>query len=147
MDSANNINMGGEETATEVVNEVNVEDSDDDYDNDILEDWSYLLDDDILQRLKQNDPSITALDLHYDAIEDGGFINGVDWQEEGEFFASNTNLKSLFINGDNDDSDTSDAEELYRAVSRNRSIHNLYLDGHHIGTGRVMELLSSLIFL
>jgi len=147
MDTNNNNNMGGEETATEVDNEVEL----DDYcDFDTEEDWEYL-DDDILQRLKQNDPTVTALDINYDTIDDdvndddevsltaGDF----DWKVEGIVFAS-TNLQALHIRGNSSESETANTVELYRAISRNRSIRKLYLEGdHHIGTEGMLKLLSS----
>lgn len=140
-----NNNMGDEETATEVDNEVNVEDSDDDYDSDSEEeDWSFL-DEDVLHRLIQNDHKVTALEINHDTFEeyadDDEFdIEDIDWERNGKVFTS-TNLKALNIHGDSTETDAN-KEELYRAVSRNRSIKNLYLDGQHFDIGRMSKLLS-----
>lgn len=70
--------------------------------------------------------------MDYDAAElYGGFdVSDIDWEEEGRVFAS-TNLQALHIHGDRSETETVNAMELYRAVSRNRSIKNLYLDGQH----------------
>ena len=139
-------NMGDEETAIEVDNEVgSVEELDDYCDFDTEEDWEYL-DVDILQRLKQNDPTVTALDINYNPIDDDVIDDDAgdfDWKVEGRAFDS-TNLQALHIRGNSSESETANTMDLYRAVSRNRSIRKLYLEGdNHIGTGRVMELLSS----
>lgn len=144
--------MGGEETVIKVGNEVGSDERlDDDYEDDREEDWEYL-DHDILQRLKQNDPTVTELMVNYDIgreydddDSDGEFdVDNIDWEEEGKALALNTNLKALWICGDSSEADTANTVELYRAVSRNRSIRKLYLDGRqHIGTEGMLELLSS----
>jgi len=56
------------------------------------------LDNIILQRLKQNDPSITGIEvaLHYDS-DKNCFFNSIDWKEDGDCIANNTQLKKLHI--------------------------------------------------
>ena len=91
---------------------------------------------DILRRLKKNDPSITGLHINlgdtgrgYDALE------VVDWRADGYAISDNTHLKTLSIDLGTSLSETNteqtlaNAKEFYKALSRNRHIKRLELDG------------------
>jgi len=52
----------------------------------------------ILQRLKQNDPSVLGLHipLRYDENGEYLFINNIDWKRDGDCISNNTRLKRLY---------------------------------------------------
>ena len=68
-------------------------DDDDPHDDNIPE--KYRLDESTLQRLKQNDPSITDIKVYLHGRD--GFFSGVDWKENGDCISNNTHLKRLQI--------------------------------------------------
>lgn len=109
----------------------------------------HTLDGDILLRLKNNDPGITALALVFmtDGDEDFDALS-IDWEKEGRAIADNTRIKSLafhsnhYIRGDDA---IANAKAIYSAVSRNRSIQHLYImDGCLIDIGAAFTILSPL---
>ena len=61
----------------------------------------------ILQRLKQNDPSILGLHipLRYDENGDYLFINNIDWKKDGDCISNNTHLKRLYTTYDGSSDD------------------------------------------
>ena len=70
-----------------------VEEEENDYDDD---QW-YGLNNYILQRLKQNDPSITNLCINLQD-EEYFFSGSINWKDDGDCIANNTHLKRLMIN-------------------------------------------------
>ena len=109
-------------------------DSDDDHDSDydeeesddedwrIGEDWIDI-DEDILRRLKENDPTIAALSLSMGTAAGVFDALSIDWELEGGAVAENTHLKSLSIDfGPGDEPATANAKAFYGAISKNKSI-------------------------
>jgi len=77
-----------------------IEDEDSDHEDDWKKHEYCLLDEAVLQRLKQNDPSITGLKISLVPEEDDDsecFFNSVDWEVDGDSISDNTQLKGLFI--------------------------------------------------
>ena len=113
---------------------------------------------DILRKLKKNDPSITGLHINlgdtgrgYDALEI------IDWQSDGYAISDNTHLKTLFIGTSafdlgaiaeselsetNTEQTLANAKAFYKALSRNRHIKRLELDGAIGDIGDMFEILS-----
>lgn len=56
-----------------------------------------ILDKDTFHRLKQNDTSITDIEVALHTSNGECFFNSVDWKEDGDCIANNANLKSLRI--------------------------------------------------
>jgi len=82
------------------INDYNVNDN-----IDIEEDYSddegdgyYVLDENHLQKLKENDPSITGLDIELNCNGGECFFNSIDWKEYDGCISDNTHLKRLLIN-------------------------------------------------
>jgi len=80
--------------------DINNDDGTIDESSDIEEEDSKLhpqvrLDNNILQRLKQNDSSITITSL--DIQLNCPFFNSIDWKEDGDFISNNTQLKTILI--------------------------------------------------
>ena len=116
-------------------------DSDDDHDSDydeeesddedwrIGEDWIDI-DEDILRRLKENDPTIAALSLSMGTAAGVFDALSIDWELEGGAVAENTHLKSLSIEfGPGDEPATANAKAFYGSLSKNKSIDHLYMYG------------------
>ena len=56
------------------------------------------LDETTLQRLKQNDPSITFLNVELNCDDNGKcYFNNIDWKKDGDCIANNTQLKTIDI--------------------------------------------------
>jgi len=120
----------------------------DDEDNDYSCDQYCQLNNETLDRLKLNDPKITALDVTFDDDEDDDAGN-IDWKRKGSFIASNTNLISISIDKCNDPysiirdySQYKNAEYFFKAVSQNRSIKHIKLNGSPINVGGAFTILT-----
>jgi len=125
-------------------------DDDDDasVDDSNYKEWN--LDEDILNRLKQNDPTIKKLNVLFrsdddsDDEEDSYDANEVDWEQEGvSAISANTHIKSLSINImiQNEADNESNIKVLLRAVSMNRTLRHFTLNGDMIDSGDMMDLL------
>jgi hypothetical protein len=56
------------------------------------------LDETTLQRLKQNDPSITFLNVELNCDDNGKcYFNNIDWKKDGDCISNNTQLKTIDI--------------------------------------------------
>ena len=56
------------------------------------------LEEKVLQRLKQRDPTITHLRVDFSCDDDGEYIfNSIDWEKDGHCISDNTHLKKLTI--------------------------------------------------
>lgn len=56
------------------------------------------LDNKVLQRLKQHDPTLTHLSVKFGCDNTGEYIfNSIDWEEDGYCIANNKHLKKLII--------------------------------------------------
>ena len=104
-----------------------------------------VFDEDVLRRLKSNDPAISALEI---TVDDGRF-NGleIDWEVEGGAFAENTHLTSLCIYQTTFQQEVAAENEansklFCNALSKNRSIKELYIEGYPIDVGDMMKILS-----
>ena len=103
-------------------------------------DENSLSDEDILRRL--NDPTIEAMRLAMGttAAENRLFdALSIDWELEGGAIAENTHLKSLSITAFGQ----GDAQAIYGALSKNRSIKNLRMCGCPIDAGVTFTILST----
>ena len=127
---------------------------DDDDDSDYVnkfEEWE--LDEDILNRLKQNDPTIEKLYIRSNAENEDDFdANDINWQQEGsKAISKNTHIKSLSIrllqnqaaNAYEMYASEENAKSLLRAVSNNRTIRCLSMSGDLVDSGYMMLVLSS----
>ena len=116
-----------------------------DYDSDDEdEEYKYaiplLYDNNILQRLKQNDPSITHLNIPLDCI--GNFtqndecnFNNIDWKVDGDCIINNTQLKHMKI--------------YYRGICLGRSVDQPYVlgeIGHKLPTRNQLQDFFSCIY-
>jgi len=100
------------------------------------EEESYIIDDDsddeddyympltakTLQGLKQNDRAITTLDIYLHRRDDKRFFNSVNWNEDVDCIANNTNLKKLTISMGED---PGQLQDFFSCVHRNRSIEDI----------------------
>ena len=110
-----------------------------DDESDDEEDIKYALSDfseDILLRLKQNDPKVVGLDVCFgDPQFHEKLTHTIDWPRDGSAIADNTHLRSLRVDGGS--SSKKDSKDnitaFFRAVSRNRSIKELCVDGQYWG--------------
>jgi len=137
-------------------NEVIAMDIDEDSSDDEEEDTglcAQLEDEDILERLKNNDPTITKLQIifaHFDSDKEGIDASTIDWAgEEGRgSISKNIYLKSLHIDtwhggvDINDEQGIINAKAFLREVSQNRSIKHLYIDSSPIMNGEMMTILT-----
>ena len=102
MDETNNQDNPTENNGDNVNDNSNIadEDSDDEEEVGNVDKYEYcLLDKKVLQRLQQNDPTITSLQIRLDCNDDGEcFFNSIDWKVDSDCIANNTQLKGLFIN-------------------------------------------------
>ena len=128
------------------------DDNDDDvsdYGRDFKE---WYLDVNILNRLKQNDPTIEKLYIRFEANAENEFdANGINWEQEGSrAISENTHIKSLAVSmwsGQGDFPYTAASKEnakaLLQAISNNRTIRHLTMSGSSlIDEGHTMEILS-----
>jgi len=56
-----------------------------------------LEDENVLQRLKRNDPSIIAIEIGLNCFSGESFFNSIDWKKDSECISTNTHLKKLRI--------------------------------------------------
>ena len=135
-----------------VAMDIDEEDSSDDEEEDTGL-CAQLEDEDILERLKNNDPTITKLQIifaHFDSDKEGIDASTIDWAgEEGRgSISKNIYLKSLHIDtwhggvDVNDEQGIINAKALLREVSQNRSIKHLYIDSSPIMNGEMMTILA-----
>ena len=88
-------------------------------------------DENILNRLKHNDPNVQGLYVQFGQTEASSNAHDFDWEKEGKAIADNTNIKSLtieVIEPAADDDAASNVRHFFVAVARNRSIQHLYID-------------------
>ena len=94
MEGTNNQDNPIENNDNNVNDNIDIEDED----SDDEDDGYYLLDENHLQKLKENDPSITGLDIELNCNGDECFFNGINWKEYDGCICNNTHLKKLLIN-------------------------------------------------
>jgi len=75
--------------------------------------------------MEQNDPRCTVVDITQNDISP---YHNVDWAERGGAIASNTHLKSLYVELFDDAPGWKDVNSFYRALSLNRSITDLSIN-------------------
>ena len=86
----------------------------------MIDDEWMKVDEDILIRLKRNDPTLNQLEVSLD--ERDQFI---DWEKEGRAISENTHIKYLFVaNPEDDDSEKyiPNLKAFYRGLAGNRSV-------------------------
>lgn len=136
--------MNHQEDSTEIDNDVN-EDEDINYNEgtsqclrEVVRERSFELENETLQRLKENDPDVTHLNiplLHYK--QDGEcFFDSINWKEDDECIANNTQLKKITMTykgrtwgltlGERYNRPTGrQLEDFFSCIYRNRSIVSL----------------------
>ena len=147
MEDSNDNNILVESAERNAADEMDGEEEDSDYDEEESDDESDWIDfdEDILRRLKDNDPTVFSLSVMCSG--EGFNALSIDWKLEGGAIAENTHLKSLsttYYNpeGDENAAAITNAKAFYGALSKNRSIKNLSMDGCPIDAGDMMKLLS-----
>ena len=69
------------------------------YDSD--EEDDYTLDNKVYQRLQQNDPTITTVNVMLNSVKLNGsqqyYFNSIDWENNGDCISDNTHLNKLMI--------------------------------------------------
>lgn len=68
-----------------------------DYSDDEDDDYDIRLTTKTLQGLKQNDRTVTTLNIYLHGRDDKRFFNSVNWNEDVDCIANNTHLKKLTI--------------------------------------------------
>jgi len=136
--------MNHQEDSTEIDNDVN-EDEDINYNEgtsqclrEVVRERSFELENETLQRLKENDPDVTHLNIrlcHYK--QDGEcFFDSINWKEDGDCIANNTQLKKVIMTykgrtwgmtlGEQYNRPTGrQLEDFFSCIYRNRSIVSL----------------------
>ena len=83
----------------ENINETGETEEDGEYE--VVWERSFELNKDTLQRLKENDPSVTHLNIPLHCNDDGDcFFNSINWKEDGNCIVNNTYLKKVIITYD-----------------------------------------------
>ena len=137
MEYSNENNILVESAESDAADEMDVEEEDSDYveeESDDESDWIDF-DEDILRRLKDNDPTISELSLNMGttAAENRLFdALSIDWELEGGAIAENTHLKSLSIDSLNesmefeqrveDATSITNAKAFFAELSKNKSV-------------------------
>jgi len=114
------------------------DEDDEDYDDDASyrtlsyddDEWMKV-DEDILLRLKRNDPTLNQLEVSLDERD-----QFVDWEKEGRAISENTHIKYLFVaNPEDDDTEKyiSNMKAFYKGLAGNRSVRILTLANLYIG--------------
>ena len=149
MEDSNDNNILVESAERNAADEMDGEEEDSDYDEEESDDESDWIDfdEDILRRLKDNDPTVFSLSVMCSG--EGFNALSIDWKLEGGAIAENTHLKSLsttYYNpeGDENAAAITNAKAFYGALSKNRSIKNLSMDGCPIDVGLSFTILSPL---
>ena len=99
----------------------NEEDTDEDYSDD--EDYDMRLTTKTLQGLKQNDRTVTTLNISLHGRDNKRFFKSVNWNEDVDCIASNTHLKKLTISMGDDPGQQ--LPDFFSCVHRNRSIEEI----------------------
>ena len=102
-----------------------------DYNSSDIEEYDEVieLDENTLQRLKQDDPSVTHLSLSLSASDQNylNYFNKIDWKVDGDCISNNTHLKKLrvhvFDSISADHKHRQQLEDFFSCVYRNRSIN------------------------
>ena len=137
------INAVQNEDAAEMKVDVD-EDSDDECDSE--DEDNIELTEDVMVQLKNNDPTITTVDIFFDD-DDGVYFDAttIDWEKDGSAISDNTHLKAVYTNKwyhYDDETDVANAKAFCRALSKNRSIKRYYMDGCPLDVGETFSLLT-----
>jgi len=99
MEDANHQQDDGIDINNDKDNDNNEEESYIEEDSEDDEDEEVDLDKDIFETLKQNDPTVTDLQVVLNCYFNGdkSFFHDIDWKEHGYFIANNTQLKRIHI--------------------------------------------------
>jgi len=90
------------------------------------------VDENVLQRLKQNDPTISGVHITLFTKEDKRCFNSIDWKEDGNFIANNTHLKKLRVVLGQDKSMRQQLQYFFSSIHQNRSIEELEITSDRI---------------
>ena len=137
------INAVQNEDAAEMKVDVD-EDSDDECDSE--DEDNIELTEDVMVQLKNNDPTITTVDIFFDD-DDGVYFDAttIDWEKDGSAISDNMHLKAVYTNKwyhYDDETDVANAKAFCRALSKNRSIKRYYMDGCPLDVGETFSLLT-----
>ena len=89
-----------------------------------------------LQKLKQNDPTVTELGINLNNNYTKYFFNIIDWKEDGDCISDNRHLKKLHISFYNnvspdfisrDDKHRQQLQDFFSCVYRNSSINHILM--------------------
>ena len=94
--------------------------------------WHNIFDRSTFQNLKQNDECITNLSVAFDEDHDGPcFFISVNWKEDGDCIAHNTQLKRLVIDSleleeeGHNECTRQQLQDFFSCIHRNSSIHHI----------------------
>ena len=90
------------------------------------------VDENVLQRLKQNDPTISGVHITLFTKEDKSCFNSIDWKEDGKCIANNTHLKKLRVVLGQDKSMRQQLQYFFSSIHQNRSIEELEITSDRI---------------
>lgn len=96
-----------------------------------------------LQRISQNDHTLTRLHYRYSNSSTGIFNSSStnDFSRLGKAIATNQHLKTLLLHADNMPALISSNTEFYNGLRQNSSIHDLHVWGGSFIVGPLPELL------
>jgi len=97
------------------------------------------LDEDVLKRLRNNDPKLTGLEIE---IRDEDMTSSIDWQKDGKYISENKNLKSVYLDEWSTDPNVENIKALLRAISCNRSIRCIDFGQCSINHGDMIEIIT-----
>jgi len=115
-----------------------------------------ILDQNIFRRLKQNDPTITHLNVEFSgAINAENYFNDINWKEDGDCIANNAHLKTIriiyqgfqaYILGEqgNNLPTKQQLQDFFSCIHRNRSIKTLVISKISINDEFCTGLIESL---
>ena len=93
------------------------------------------LDKNVLQRLKQNDPTITIVSINLNYNNNKYLFSSIDWKEDGDCIANNTHLKMLQVYLGDERRNLSMRQQLqdfFSSVHRNHFIEEIEISSVHI---------------
>ena len=139
------------ENAAELMDEIGLGDhkeevpDDNESESDDDEDY-YELDEDIMRRLKDNDPDVHNIEVHFSPDDEDVFdATTLDWEKDGVAIAENTHLKKLYTDDGwhhEDESQLANAKAFCIALSKNRSIKHFSMGGWPLGVEDTCSILS-----
>ena len=125
--------------------EMKVDDEDSDDESDSEDEENIELTEDVMVQLKNNDPTVTKVDIFFDDDVDGIFdARTIDWEKDGSAISENKHLKAVYTNKwpHDDETDVANAKAFCRALSKNRSIKHYEMEGCPLGAVATFTILT-----